>query len=227
MKHSIEHTRLELIETKYELIKLKDCKPDFKKMELELTEEFKKITDKISITFNKNPSEIELLYKALQLKLDQKTEEHQKLVMKHNSTLKTHQYVKFKEKGACFYIIEQGIPCTCSVSRKKFGVAGIGKGKDNHDTIDDRLRSHRTIWPQLKVNYILFVKEAEVIEQSIKRIYEKEINPNGHEIIVGVTTEQLVDTITTILHALGITQFTLAEESKRNAYNEYVTTTVK
>ena len=166
--------------------------------------------------------------KSLQLQLEQKSDEHKSLLIKHNSSLKNHRYVKFKEKGPCFYIIEQGIPCECkyNMSRKKFGIAGLSK-EDNQDTIDDRLRSHRTNWPQLKVNYIIFIKEVDVIEQSIKRIYEKEINPNGHEIIEGVSTENIINRINKLIDVLGIKDYRIVSEDKLKQYNDYVVTTVK
>ena len=166
--------------------------------------------------------------KELQIKLEETLTDYQKLLIKHNSSLKSHRYVKFNEKGSCFYIIEPGIKCECkyNISRKKFGIAGLSKDV-NQDTIDDRLRSHRTIWPQLKVNYILFMKDVDIIEKSIKRIYEKEINPNGHEIIEGVTTEQLIKSVNIIIIALGIKDHHIVGEEKLKEYNDYVKTTIK
>ena len=142
--------------------------------------------------------------------------------------MKSHRYIKFNEKGPCFYIIEEGTKCECkyNISRKKFGITGLSKD-ENQDTIDDRLRSHRTNWPQLKVNYILFLKDVDVIEKSIKRIYEKEINPNGHEIIEGVSTEELIESINKIIQVLGIKEYHVATEEKMKEYNDYVITTVK
>jgi hypothetical protein len=150
-------------------------------------------------------------------------QEHTTLIAKHNSTLKNHRYVKFKEKGPCFYIIESGISSLDGIERKKFGIAGTTE----HDTIDDRLKSHRTLWPQLNVNYIIFMKDIDVLENSIKRLYKKEINPNGHEIIEGVSTEQLIESIDKIIIALGIEEYHVLSHEKINEYNEYVQTTYK
>ena len=166
-------------------------------------------TDKLilDIEYEKEKS-AEDLYKekieSLSNQLERSKQENQTLLVKHNSSLKTHRYIKFKEKGPCFYIIEQGIPCECkyNTQRKKFGIAGLGQ-----DTFDDRLRSHRTIWPQLKVNFIIFMKEVDILESSIKRIYKKEINPNGHEIIEGITTDQIINSISKIIDALGIIDY--------------------
>jgi hypothetical protein len=155
------------------------------------------VTGSVVIGQEKTSQHIELMYqekvKTLQDQLvttekalELTKQEHTTLMAKHNSTLKNHRYVKFKEKGPCFYIIESGISSLDGIERKKFGIAGT-----DQDTIDDRLKSHRTLWPQLKVNYIIFMKEIEVLENSIKRLYKKEINPNGHEIIEGVSTDKI------------------------------------
>jgi hypothetical protein len=87
------------------------------------------ITGSIVLGKEKLINEVEMKYqnqiKELQEQIDKNGTDYQKLLVKHNSTLKTHRYVKFRESGPCFYIIEQGIPCECkyNVSRKKFGVA--------------------------------------------------------------------------------------------------------
>jgi hypothetical protein len=192
------------------------------------------VSGSVVIGKEKTTQHIELMYqeklKSLQDKLvttEQALEitkqEHTTLIAKHNSTLKNHRYVKFKEKGPCFYIIESGISSLDGIERKKFGIAGTTE----HDTIDDRLKSHRTLWPQLNVNYIIFMKDIDVLENSIKRLYKKEINPNGHEIIEGVSTEQLIESIDKIIIALGIEEYHVLSHEKINEYNEYVQTTYK
>lgn len=162
-------------------------------------------------------------------KLDEQAKSYQSLLVKHNSSLKNHRYPKFKEKGPCFYIVEQGTPCECkhNIDRKKFGIAGLYKDNEEPDTIDNRLKSHRTIWPQLKVEFIVFTKDVDVLEKRIKRIYRKEINPNGHEIIEGVSTERLVETVMRVLEATGIDEYTIASNESIAEYNDFVVTTVK
>ena len=192
------------------------------------------VTGSVIIGQEKTNHHIELMYqqqvKSLQEQLvttekalEITKQEHTTLIAKHNSTLKNHRYVKFKEKGPCFYIIESGISSLDGIERKKFGIAGTTE----HETIDDRLKSHRTLWPQLKVNYILFMKEIDVLENSIKRLYKKEINPNGHEIIEGISTEQLIDSINKIIIALGIEEYHVLSHEKIKEYNAYVQTTLK
>ena len=186
------------------------------------------ITGSVVLGTEKSTNEVEMMY---QTQIKELQEQYQKLLVKHNSTLKNHRYIKFRESGPCFYIIEHGIPCECkyNISRKKFGVAGLSKvdNEEEKDSINERLKSHRTNWPQLKVNYIIFVKEAEIIEQSIKRLYANEINPNGHEIIEGVSTETLIASITKIIETLGIVDYNVLSADKIKEYNDYVVTTIK
>lgn len=186
------------------------------------------VTGSVILGKEKSSNDIEIAYQCkvndLQHQLEQKNTEFSELLVKHNSTLKNHRYVKFNEHGSCFYIIESGILCDCkhNINRYKFGIAGT-----EHDTLDVRLRNHRTIWPQLKVIFIVFLKEVDILEQSIKRIYMNEINPNGHEIIEGVTSEQLIQSIKQFITALGLVQYKIMPEERIKEYNDYVTTTVK
>jgi len=185
------------------------------------------VTGSVVLGKEKSSNEIEIAYqnqvKELQDQLELKNTEFYTLLGKHNSLLKNHRYVKFKEKGPCFYIIESGLPYLDGIERKKFGIAGT----TDQDTIDDRLKSHRTLWPQLKVDYILFIKEVDVLENSIKRLYKKEINPNGHEIIEGVSAVQLIESINKIIHVLGIEEYHVLSYEKIKEYNSYVDSTVK
>ena len=152
-------------------------------------------------------------------------QKYQTLLVKHNSYMKNHRYVKVNEKGPCFYIIEDGSQVN-NTSRKKFGIAGLSK-TERENSIDRRLQNHRTIWPQLKVNFIIFLKEVDVLEKSIKRIFEKEINPNGHEIIEGVTTEQMVEHIHKWIQIMCVSEYIILSDERIKSYNNYVVTTVK
>ena len=178
-----------------------------------------------------NTIEIESIHQNVSLmnkQLEEQKEKYKTLLTKHTSSLKTHKYIKFKERGPCFYIIEQGTPCECkyNVHRMKFGIAGLSKNKEEPDTIDHRLRSHRTLWPQLKVIFIVFIKDAEVLEKSIKRFYEKEINPNGHEIIEGVSKEQFLKYVYKWMDVMTISEYTIVSDERIKEYNEYVETAV-
>jgi len=158
--------------------------------------------------------------KDLEETIDSTTKNYQSLLIKHNSTLKTHHYTKFGQ-GRCFYIIDSGITCECNKSSKiKFGIAGT-----EDKTIDHRLQNHRTLWPLLKVRFLAFFREVAIFEKAIKIKYEKEINPNGHEIIE-VCLDEFMLYCKFLLTALGIDYKTI-EDEKLQEYNDYVNTTIK
>ena len=179
------------------------------------------ITGKVELYNEKSADEVDNEYKKqitdLKTKLDTNTQQYQKLLNKHNSSLKTHRYIKFKKTDPCFYIIDSGVDCDCL--RYKFGITGL----DQDHNIDDRLRCHRTLWPQLKVRYLLFIKDVEMIEKSFKMMFGKEINPNGHEIIEGVTFDEMIERI----ENLFIKDYHIMTEEKLKEYNDYVETTIK
>ena len=82
-------------------------------------------------------------------------------------------------------------------------------------------------WPKLKVRYLLFIKDVEMIEKSFKIMFEKEINPNGHEIIEGVTFNQMIKRIEKLFDILSIKEYHIIPEEKLREYNDYVDTTIK
>ena len=173
----------------------------------------------------KSPEKMEILYKkqivSIKSDLVDKDKEYQKLLFKHNSSLKKHHYIKFKESDPCFYIVDSGLSC-CGLLYK-FGIAGI----DKVNNIDDRLMNHRTLWPKLKVRCIVFLKDAVMIEKSFKMIFEKEINPNGHEIIEGVKIEYMIERLKKLFEILCIKDYHFTPDEKLKEYNDYVDTTIK
>jgi len=194
---------------------------------LEKAKEFKKwVTSLVLPSIRKNG---QYKLESIQKELETTKNNYQTLLLKHNSSLKKHNYVKFKESGPCFYIVDPGIKCECifNTHRKKFGIAGISTKNEQIDTIDKRLKSHRTTWPLLKVEFILFTKQAIIIEKNFKIIYEKEINPNGHEIIEGISTEVMIKKVKQLLDFLIIKDFYIISGEKLLEYNNYVDTTVK
>jgi hypothetical protein len=62
-----------------------------------------------------------------------------------------------------------------------------------------------------------------MIEKSFKMMFGKEINPNGHEIIEGVTFDEMIERI----EKLFIKEYHIMTEEKLKEYNDYVETTIK
>jgi len=184
------------------------------------------ITGKVELDKEKSNEEIEVLYKQqiknLTSELETNKEQYHLLLKKHNSSLKNHRYIKFKKTDPCFYIIDSGIIYDSNI-QFKFGIAGT----DEKNTIDDRLESHRTLWPLLKVRFLLFMKDVTMIEKSFKMMYEKEINPNGHEIIEGISLKNMIDRLKQLFDLLCLTNYHIMSDEKLKEYNDYVDTTVK
>jgi hypothetical protein len=66
-----------------------------------------------------------------------------------------------------------------------------------------------------------------MIEKSFKMMFGKEINPNGHEIIEGVTFDEMIERIEKLFDILCIKEYHVMTEEKLKEYNDYVETTIK
>ena len=58
-------------------------------------------------------------------------------------------------------------------------------------------------------------------------MFEDEINPNGHEIIEGVSLAEILDRLKKLFDLLCIKNYHTLPEEKMKEYNDYVETTVK
>jgi hypothetical protein len=178
--------------------------------------------EKYDYSINSNLDKIEISEEKIELeKFNILKSEYKTLLVKHNSSLKSHRYIKFKETGPCFYIIDSGN--FNQNIQYKFGIAGT----DKLFSINERLKNHRTLWPLLKVRFLLFTKDVLLIEKNIKMIYEKEINPNGHEIIQGIKLEDIIDSLKKLFNILNIKEYNVISYEKLKEYNDYVDTTIK
>ena len=180
------------------------------------------LTEKYDYSVNSNLDKIEISEEKIELEnFNILKSEYKTLLVKHNSSLKSHRYIKFKKTGPCFYIIDSGN--SNQNIQYKFGITGTDKAH----SIDDRLQCHRTLWPLLKVRFLLFTKDVLLIEKNIKMIYEKEINPNGHEIIQGIKLEDIIDSLKKLFNILNIKEYNVISYEKLKEYNDYVDTTIK
>jgi phage anti-repressor protein len=132
----------------------------------------------------------------------------------HAQNIQRHRYFKFGKKGPVFYIIVSGIAPADGIIRIKIGVAGCQNPKPkkckkcghkpqiktSNPSIDSRLAEHRTLWPQLQVLFVAYTKDAQLLERNIKRVYKNKINPNGHEIIEDVQSQELIETVSNYLN---------------------------
>ncbi len=137
-------------------------------------------------------------------------EENVNLKRIHEHTIKKHKYYKFKE-GPCFYVITSGLDYTDNISRIKIGITGtkvsrpcstcahLTKHKNRSGNINSRLQTHRCLWPQLKVKFLVYFDDPVLLEDNIKRVYRTQINPTGHEIIENIPAEEIIESVMVFL----------------------------
>lgn len=159
------------------------------------------------------------LFKIAKIKLENEEKEKTKYMTLYNQNVKKHRFFKFKKDGPCFYIIVQGLEYADGISRVKIGICGCKKPatlcskckEENaeamsvkNNSIDRRLQQHRTLWPYLLVKFIVYTEDAELLEKCIKRMYNKNINPNGHEIIENIKAEEVIDQVMNYLKLFNL-----------------------
>jgi hypothetical protein len=199
--------------------------------------------------YTNREKELQFQLQQLQIQLQQK---HYKLLeQKFNSSLQKHRYFKFKDTGPGLYIIHSGLDYFDGVNRVKVGIAGVPRRKPIHgncdtckncstcnpeqdrkvvvESIDKRLQNHRTLWPRLRVNFLLFTHDVTLLEKCLKRIYKENINPGGHEIVEGVSKETLIQKTKELLIMLNIDyeDYRICSDEELNNYNQIVLSTIK
>ena len=79
----------------------------------------------------------------------------------------------------------------------------------------------------MKIHFLVFVKDAVLIENIMKTIYSKNINPNGHEIIEDVPTHELIAKVKDLLMLLNIEDYHIVNDEQLQHYNDNVVSTIK
>jgi phage anti-repressor protein len=169
--------------------------------------------------------DLEKVFKQYMI-IEYQEQQHQNFLLqqKHNAITRKHYFYKFKTKGPAFYIIASGLEYKDDVIRIKIGICGCPKRKiqncphcnecleDNkdNDSIDTRLGDHRTLWPRLQVKFVVYTLDAELLEKCMKRAYRARINPNGHEIIEGISVNNIIEKTNEYLEMFNI--FNLDQE---------------
>ena len=188
-------------------------------------------------------SDKQQIIKHKQNTIEHISNENFKLQKKHNNLIKTHFYYKFKKSGPAFYIIVSGLEYKDCISRVKIGICGCKKRKikscphckevleenKDHNSIDSRLGDHRTLWPRLKVKFVVYTPDAKLLEKCMKRLYTTSINPNGHEIIEGVSVSDIIDKTKEYLDMFNIynTDSEYLIEENIEEYNKHSLTIIK
>lgn len=175
---------------------------------------------------------------------------------KVNTLLQKHSYPKFNNNSPCVYIISSGHEYKDGIERYKFGIAGtkdsVTKKNENEEEnelddeetnieyeeynntnkykygIDKRLESHRTLWPQMELIYLVYTENAKLIENNMKIIFKKYINPTGHELVEHKTKEELINVLVQQLDNLNKYQTNPYKiENNIEHYNMFIKSTIK
>ena len=130
-----------------------------------------------------------------------------KLEEKHRKLLQKKQYYKFKE-GPAFYIISD-------IDGKSVKFKPGFEGVD----IDTRLQQHRSTTPGIKLEYLIYSKDASLVETAILKRFESKRKVANHEWIFDVDVNYIIKSTRTILDILNIEYI---EEKSIEEYNNQI-----
>jgi hypothetical protein len=145
--------------------------------------------------------------------LQEATKDKNRIFKLHNQMTQKHSYFKFK-KGPCFYIVTSGMKYVDVEHETKIGIAGCTKNtgvecphcyksieeSNDAESLDNRLSSHRTLWPRLQIIFAVYTPDAYVLEKCMKRTFKNYINPNGHELVYSINAEEIKEKATEFLN---------------------------
>ena len=131
-----------------------------------------------------------------------------KLEEKHRKLLQKKQYYKFKE-GPAFYIISD-------IDGKSVKFKPGFEGVD----IDTRLQQHRSTTPGIKLEYLIYSKDASLIETAVLKRFESKRKVTNHEWVFDVDINYIIKSTRTILDVLNIEYI---EEKNIEEYNNQIT----
>ena len=138
------------------------------------------------------------------LKLQQ---EFKKLETKHHKLLEKKNYYKFK-KGPVFYIISD---TESNCIKFKPGI--------ETENINIRMAAHRSSFPGVKLEYLIYTKDCALLEKSILKRYKSKRNFKNHEYIYDIDKKHIIDSVKTLLEFLSISY---TEEVNLELYNTQI-----
>ena len=110
---------------------------------------------------------------------DQLTQAHRENaeIKKENSSLKMFKYnnarrwtyFKYK-KGLCLYVIESGERYEHGKEIYKFGISVEAARQDESGDVNQRIGSHRSLWPNLKLKLLIYTPHSAILEKNLKHM---------------------------------------------------------
>jgi hypothetical protein len=141
---------------------------------------------------------------TLQMELQQKNAQLKKLENNHKMLKRCREYHKLK-KGPAFYIVRP------NATDFKIGFEGVD--------INQRLRAHRTTAPNLKVCYIVFTPDADLLERCMLLRFRPKKIENNHEFITDISLAELTGSVHANLN-LNNYEYTVCPDADIEAYND-------
>ena len=126
---------------------------------------------------------------SLRKQLSESKNQLKKTERKYMKLLEKRNYYKF-EKGPALYILE--------IQENVYKV-----GYDDVN-VNVRFQTYRTLVPRAKAKYIVFARQAKLLEQSLLQKYEDNKVENNHEVLAGLELKDIIDTVTTQISFLNI-----------------------
>ena len=160
------------------------------------------LTGKVELGKEKTNEELENIYeeKINKMKLSMNSLVNENAFLKsnylslektHDSLLKRRNYHKFK-KGDCFYIVKDDWR---EKEYLKFGITS---------NINDRLQEYRTIVPECKILFLVYLENNELLENCVKSKYQNILTHQNHEYIINIEPEKLSKVIIQLIKFLNM-----------------------
>ena len=129
------------------------------------------------------------------------------LIQVHDKLKKKRNYYKFK-KGTCFYIISDSWREMDNIKYK------IGKTND----INHRLQNYRTSMPELKIHFLVYSDNDDLIEKCMTERYNKNLIDNNHEYISNISINHLMSSVK---HLVDFLHMNITYEENLHKYNDF------
>ena len=145
------------------------------KSELELSKKYEKIIEEKNEEIKKRD--------ALLMNYEQErrhmSNQYDKMYHKHQSFLRRKELYRLPNKG-CVYLL----------TMKKDDMTSYKIGSTIN--ITERVSHYRTGNPFCKVLFLIYDENYTLLETNMKKIYNKNLYPNNHECITGVSLDELI-----------------------------------
>ncbi len=191
------------------------------------------LTGRVELGQEKTLQELENIWKekcdVLTKSLEQKDKQIISLHKSLNQYEKAHHYKKFNTDDPAYYVFTYGRVCHSECPLKNYAKHGIATKSKNNEAIDKRLQSHRTTFPMLNLEFLVYASEDAIVmlEKTMELRYGANLNPNNHEVFEKVPIDTLKKTAIDFLEVACPGKYRIEDKEKIDEYNKDVECTHK